>query len=105
MLNGAGLKKTINEFDCKKTKNGYVLNATSNFGGKTTRVGNNEIMFADSMARENLYNFIQFYTWYFEETEKDAEDLLMNSVYTVAYRQAETANKLVEYLSAAKGSH
>ena len=104
MLNNNGLKKVVNEFDCKKTTNGYVVDSQSNFGGKTTRVRNEEIMFADSMVRENLYYAISFYTWYFEETEKEAEDLLMNSVYTVAYRQAETANKLVEHLSAAKGS-
>lgn len=82
-----------------------MVDAQSSFGGKTTRVKNEEIMFVDSMLRENLYNAISFYTWYFEEQEKEAEDLIMNTIYTVAHRQAETANKLVKNFFDNKISH
>ncbi len=93
-LTEKGINEKVSEFDFKKSTTGYIVNATSNFGGKTTRLKNSDMLKVDSMAVVGLCRLLHFYTWYFEEQEQKAKELVYNKLKEVATSQYETALKL-----------
>lgn len=97
-LTEEGFEEYLGDFTCKKTKQGFILDRQSNFGGKTTRVKNSEILKLDSMVRENMYHLISYYTYYFHGQEQQAKDLLLKAISETANRQLYTASIMINHL-------
>ncbi len=98
-VNENGLIESVKEFDCKKTASGYTVDTVSNFGGKTTRLKEDEILSVDTLMVKNLYHFIQFYTWYFESNEAQAKASVYEKLRETVIRQADTSQKLLTFLN------
>lgn len=99
LLNASGIAERIYDYECKETKNGYVVFTTSGFGGKTTRIKREDILRIDSMARDGLVETLQRYTWYFEGSEKSAKDSVYKSLLKTAANQSAIANQLLSHIS------
>ena len=95
-INGFG--ENMLEFECHKTKGGYIVDAESPFGGKTTRITNEAILNIDSMVVANLFHIISFYCWYFEPDEQKAKSILMKRVREEAMKRKDTCDKLISLL-------
>jgi hypothetical protein len=49
-----------------ETNSSYLVDRTSDFGGKQTRVNRNKMLVIDSMLIDNNYTTIQYFTWCME---------------------------------------
>lgn len=97
-LNENGLKEKISEYDFKETKNVFVIDKTSPFGGKTTQIKKTEILEVSSMYRENLYHALHNYTWFLDGQIEKAKDNVYHVIRETAIRQARVANKILTHI-------
>lgn len=92
----SGVKESVFDYECKKTKAGYVVERESNFGGKTTFVKNAEILLVDTMLN-NSASLIERYTWCFEETLSQARQLVIDSLIKKAEYNYNNSKSIYEY--------
>lgn len=93
------LRERIKDFDYTESKSVYIIEKESGFGGATTRLKKDKVLYVDSNIRENLFYIVAYNVWAFKDQIEEAKKLLKDKISEEVRKRSEASVLLIRNLT------